>query len=90
MKKINNSDVLALGVAGVAGSLTNTLLVMNFIYLFFGQSYAQAKNVAFSTLYGVILSVIAINGIPEAIVAGILTTAVCKALIKYTHRTALQ
>jgi uncharacterized membrane protein len=90
MKKINNSDVLALGVAGVAGSLTNTLLVMNFIYLFFGQSYAQAKNVAFSTLYGVILSVIAINGVPEAIVAGVLTTAVCKALLKYTHRTALQ
>ena len=90
MKKINNSDVLALGIAGVGGSLTNTLLVMNFIYLFFGQSYAQAKNVAFSTLYGIILSVIAINGLPEAIVAGVLTTAVCKALIKYTHRTALQ
>ena len=51
IKKIKNNDVLALGFAGVAGSLTNTLLVMNFIYLFFGQSYAEAKNVAVSTLY---------------------------------------
>jgi uncharacterized membrane protein len=90
LKKINNSDVLALSVAGVGGSLTNTLLVMNFIYLFFGQSYAQAKNVAVSTIYSVILSVIAINGIPEAIVAGILTAAICKALLKYMKKPALQ
>lgn len=90
MKKIKNNDVLALSIAGVGGSLTNTLLVMNFIYLFFGQSYAAAKNVPMTTLYGVILSVIAINGIPEAIVAGILTTAICKALFRYTNRAALQ
>ncbi|MBC3888287.1 ECF transporter S component [Acetobacterium paludosum] len=89
MKKIKNNDVLALSVAGVGGSLTNTLLVMNGIYLFFGQSYAQAKNVGFSTLYGVILTVIGINGVPEAIVAGILTTAICKVLLKYTNRALL-
>jgi len=90
MKKINKNDTLGLAVAGVGGSLTNTLLVMNFIYLFFGSSYAQAKNVSLSSLYGVILSVIAINGIPEAIVAGILTVAICKALMKYTSRNALK
>jgi Predicted membrane protein len=89
MKKVKSNDALALGFAGVAGSLTNTLLVMNFIYLFFGQSYAEVKNVAVSTLYGVILSVIAINGIPEAIVAGILTTAICKALLRYTGKSVL-
>jgi len=89
MKKVKNNDVLALSVAGVGGSLTNTLLVMNGIYLFFGQNYAQAKNVAFSTLYGVILTVIGINGIPEAIVAGILTAAICKVLLKYTNRAVL-
>jgi len=90
MKKIKNNDVLALGVAGVGGSLTNTLLVMSFIYLFFGQSYAQAKNVPIQTLYSLILSVIAINGIPEAIVAGILTIAICKALMKYTNQSTLK
>jgi len=90
MKKIKNNDVLALGVAGVGGSLTNTLLVMSFIYLFFGQTYAQAKNVPIQTLYSLILSVIAINGIPEAIVAGILTIAICKALMKYTNQSTLK
>jgi len=90
MKKVKDNDVLALGVAGVGGSLTNTLLVMSFIYLFFGQSYAQAKDVPLSTLYGVIISVIAINGIPEAIVAGILTIAICKVLIKYANGSSLE
>lgn len=89
MKKIKDNDALALGVAGVGGSLTNTILVMNFIYLFFGQQYADVNKILMASLYGAILSVIAINGIPEAIIAGILTTAICKALIKYTKNTAL-
>lgn len=89
MKRINKNDTLGLAVAGVGGSLTNTLLVMNFIYLFFGSSYAAVKNVSLAGLYGLILSVIAINGIPEAIVAGILTAAICKALMKYMKKAAL-
>jgi uncharacterized membrane protein len=89
MKKFKDNDGLALGVAGVAGSLTNTLLVMNMIYLFFGESYASVKETDFSGLYTVILSVIAINGVPEAIVAGILTVAVCKVLLKITQKPAL-
>lgn len=86
MKKINDNDALALGLAGVGGSLTNTLLVMNFIYLFFGQSYAEVKQVTYSALYGVILGVIGINGIPEAIVAGILTVAVTKVLLRVAKK----
>ncbi|MGL4607299.1 MAG: ECF transporter S component [Eubacteriaceae bacterium] len=82
MKKIKNNDSLALAVAGIGGSLTNTLLVMNFIYLFFGSDYAQAKEVSSSALYGVILGIIGVNGIPEALVASILTVAICKVLFK--------
>ncbi|MDI3537194.1 MAG: hypothetical protein PWP30_1676 [Eubacteriaceae bacterium] len=89
MKKVKDNDGLALAVAGVAGSLTNTLLVMNMIYLFFGKSYAAAKETDFSGLYMVILSVIGINGLPEAIVAGILTVAICKALLKIIQKPAL-
>ena len=73
---------LALITAGVAGSLTNTLLVMNFIYLFFGGRYAEASGKAFKGLYMVILGVICMNGIPEAILAGILTLALASALFK--------
>ena len=55
--------------------MTNTLLVMNGIYIFFGQSYAAASNKAVEHIYDVILGIILGFGIPEAIVAGILTTA---------------
>lgn len=32
-------------VAGISGALTNTLLVMNMIYLFFGKGYAAANGI---------------------------------------------
>ena len=67
-------------IAGICGSLTNTLLVMNMIYLFFGESYGNVQGVSVDALYSIILSVICINGIPEAIVAAILTAIVVKAI----------
>lgn len=80
-KKLN----LALILAGIAGSLTNTLLVMNLIYLFFGGRYAEASGKAFEGLYMVILGVICMNGVPEAILAGILTLAIARALMKVSR-----
>lgn len=77
------TDSLSLIIAGISGSMTNTLLVMNFIYLFFGRSYATAMEVDFSTLYTVgILPVILVNGVIEAIVAAVISLAVTKALMK--------
>lgn len=78
-KKI--SDWLALPLAGVVGAFTNTLLVMNLIYICFSQEFAAAKEIALDAVYGAILAIIAANGVPEAIVAAVLTTAVCKALL---------
>lgn len=80
--KILKQKETSLIFAGIAGSLTNTLLVMNFIYFFFGSSYAQASGRAVKGLYTVILGVICMNGIPEAILAGILTLAIAKVLMR--------
>ena len=79
---------VSLAAAGLAGSLTNTLLVMNLIYFCFGNQYAAAKEVA-SGLYGVILSVIFINGVPEAIVAALLTVVICKALFRVMKKNRI-
>lgn len=76
------SQTLALWLAGIAGAMTNTLLVMNGIYLFFGSSYAAASDQVVDRLYDVILGVIVVQGIPEAIVAGILVAAIVKVLFK--------
>ena len=75
-------DVVSLAFAGLLGSLTNTILVMNLIYLLFRESYAQASGKAVETLYAAISSVIVVNGIPEAIIAAVLTFAICKALTR--------
>ncbi len=72
----------ALMAAGIAGSLTNTLLVMNLIYFCFGKEYAQAAKGLTEGVYGIIIGMICINGIPEAIIAGILTMAVTQAIFK--------
>ena len=74
---------LALTVAGVAGSITNTLLVMNLIYFLFGNTYAEAARMNVENgLYAVILGVICLNGIPEASLAGVLTVLIVSALWK--------
>ena len=70
---IKGSQTAALWIAGIAGSMTNTLLVMNGIYIFFGESYAAASSQIVERIYDVIL---------EAIVAGILTAAIVKVLLK--------
>lgn len=80
-KNSGKSNVAALAAAGAAGALTNTLLVMNGIYFLFGSSYANAKGIVTDALYGVILGVIGTQGVPEAIVAAVLTAAIGKALL---------
>ena len=80
---------IGLVLAGISGALVNTLLVMNMIFLFFREAYAQANEVATSAVYTFILSVIGINGVPEAVVAGILTLCIGKVLMKKNIRERL-
>ncbi len=92
VKKVTKSPkVSALGLvfSGISGALTNTLLVMNLIFLFFREGYASANEVASNAVYGFILSVIGINGVPEAIVAGVLTLLIGKVLLNPNVRTKL-
>lgn len=80
---------IGLILAGISGALVNTILVMNLIYLFYGDAYIKASEKAVSLGYMVILSLIGINGVPEAIVAGILTLCIGKVLLKKNVRERL-
>lgn len=82
MKRRTKSMLPALGVAAIAGSMTNTLLVMNLIYVLFGKQYAIAKEMPYEALYGTILGIIGMNGIPEAIVAAVLVIAIGQVFFK--------
>ena len=80
--KKRGGKTISFWIAGIAGSMTNTILVMNGIYLFFGESYAAASNRAAGHIYDFILGIIVAFGIPEALIAGILTAAISQAIFK--------
>ncbi len=77
-------------VASITGTLTNTVLVLGGIYLFFGPQYAQILNVAYQALVGVILTVVATNGIGEIILAAISSLLICKAIAPITNRMKIE
>nr|WP_281272920.1 ECF transporter S component [Vagococcus elongatus] len=81
-KYIKNKDSLSFAIAGVLGTMTNTLLVMNGIFFLFGNEYALVKDININAVYTVILSIIVTNGVMESIVAGVIVTLVCKSLLK--------
>lgn len=78
-KKINAS--ISGILSGIAGSLTNTLLVMGGIALVFGQQYMEATSNS-GALLVVIGTSILVNGVPEAIIAGILTAVIVTPLLR--------
>lgn len=80
--KMKSSMTIALAAAGLSGALTNTLLVMNLIYFFFKDAYAAANKVASDAVYGFILTIIGMNGVPEAIVAAVIVAVVGRVLLK--------
>lgn len=66
--------------AAVAGAFTNTILVMGLIFLVFRQAYAVMKGIPVDAVLGVILGIVGANGLPEAVVAAVITPAVCMPL----------
>ncbi len=76
----NRNHAAVCFTAGVMGSLTNTLLVMHMIFFFFKDAYAYARDATPEIVYNIILGIIAVNGIPEAITAGVIVTVVCTAI----------
>ena len=83
LERISGKQMLSLAAAGIAGALTNTLLVMNLIYVFFRRAYAAANNVAEGAVYTFILSIIGMNGVPEAVVSAVLVSIICRVLFQY-------
>ncbi|MEG0839143.1 MAG: ECF transporter S component [Hydrogenoanaerobacterium sp.] len=67
----------AAAVAGVCGSLVNTLLVLLGILIFFAVPYAQVNGNIIWVLLG---TSVLVNGIPEAIVTPLVTIAIVKPL----------
>lgn len=86
LKKCKVSDKLALPIVGFVGSMSNTVLVLGSIYFLLAEQYAQAQNVAVGAVLGMVMGTVAFNGVPEALAATVLTTAIGAALLRVAGR----
>ncbi len=88
LTKLKVNKFVSATIAGVAGTLTNTLLVLGGIYLFFGNEYyAMAVADSSQTLLAFLGMVVLTNGLPEAFIGGVAASAIAvpvkKAAEKY-------
>ena len=90
VSRIDKTQVFASLTACILGSLTNTLLVLGGIYLFFRNGFAGAYKIPASTVFHVLLGVVTTSGIAEAAAAALIGTAVCKALFVVTKKSRLR
>lgn len=81
-QKIKLNQIVALVITGFVGSMVNTITVMGSIYILFAQQYAQAKEVAVTAVWGLIMGTVFGSGIPEAIAAAVLVAVVTKVLLR--------
>lgn len=79
--KIILNQFIALPIVGFVGSMVNTVTVMGSIYFLFAQQYAEAKEVALTAVFGLVMGTVTASGIPEAIAAAILVLALGKVLV---------
>lgn len=88
MKKLlkEKGQSISLFLAGLSGSLVNTIFVMNLIYFLFQKDYAEVIGKGGSAVYAAVLTVIFTSGVPEAIVAGVATAAVCAVLLRLVKK----
>ena len=77
---------VALPLTAAVSTLCHTILVMGSIYVLLAQQYAQAKNVAITAVFGLVMGTVTASGIPEAIIAAILVTVIGKALLHLSER----
>lgn len=84
--RIKGKETISLIFAGICGAMTNTILVMSMIYIFFGESYASANGISYDALLGFIMVIVGVNGVLEALTAAVLTCVICKVLLKIKKR----
>ena len=73
----------AMCLGSLVGAMTNTILVLGGIYLFFGNQYATAIGLSLTKLLPYLLTIIATTGLLEAAVGTIIAVIVSRILIQF-------
>lgn len=67
-------------LAGAAGAVVNTALVMGTMGLVLGEAFAAAQGIPQGLVGGAVWGIVLANGVPEALAAAVLCGAVCMGL----------
>ncbi len=87
LKNKKFSKTLNLTICGIVGSMVNTLLVMGLIYALFKNEFAAVKEIAPESVAKVVMSIVFINGVPEAILSAFLVSLISIPLFKRRSNT---
>lgn len=80
------NQIISTGIGAAVGALTNTVGVLGMIYVLYAAQYAEAKEIAVNTAAKAIFGIALFNGIPEAVVAVVITIPVVLAVKKVIKR----
>ena len=75
--KLTKNALVSGWITGVMGSLVNTVGVLGMTYILYGARYAEALGKSASAAKTLILTLVATNGVPEAILGGFVVSAIC-------------
>lgn len=76
-------NALKYTISAIVASLLHSFLVISGIYVFFGPEYIALTGAVYTTLFAAIIASIGINGVVEAVIAGVVGYAVCAPVQKY-------
>lgn len=79
--KIKNKSI-SIGVAAICATLVNTIGVLSLTYIFYLEKYSNVLGINSSTAGAAIAAIGVTNGIPEAIISGVISVPVVIAILK--------
>lgn len=87
LKKVIKNEIVCAVVSGVLGSLTNTILVLFGMALFFSDAFLSMNSAIGNSIFYIIGFIVLTNGLPEAVIgalaAALVALPVKKAVKKY-------
>ncbi|MBW1605353.1 ECF transporter S component [Lactobacillus sp. Sy-1] len=81
-----NHQKIWLSIIGAVGSLTNTVLLLGMVYVFYNGYAHELYQIDTKALLPYLLTVFSTNGLLEALIAVVLTPLIAVPLIKFTSK----
>lgn len=83
---VPGKESIKIGVSAVVTSLCHTVMVMGGIYLLYAKDFALARNIPVDSVFNMVLGICIANGIPEAIVSGLIVVPIVLVLKKVRRK----